>query len=71
MHSLAVSLAVQRRHKTWLCLNPLGWLDWYSQLFSATIGIDILGAGFTFSVIFNDFNSSPEDQHVRACSKAS
>ena len=44
-HALAVSLAVHRRHSTWVYLNPQGWMDWYSQLFSAIIGISVLGAG--------------------------
>ena len=44
-HALAVSLAVHRRHSTWVYLTPQGWMDWYSQLFSAIIGISVLGAG--------------------------
>ena len=75
--AVANTLAFQRRHADSVYLKPQGWLDWYSQLFSAIIGISVLGAGFTFSVIFNDFKA-PDDrpkwkkaEHVRTCLAAS
>lgn len=48
-------------------LTPQQWLDWYSQLFSATIAIATLGAGFTFSLIFPSLESPAvgDTQYVR------
>ena len=59
-------------------LTPQQWLDWYSQLLSATIAIATLGAGFTFTLIFSalDRPRSTETQaddivYVRTCIAAS
>lgn len=40
--------SADRRHR-----DPREWMDWYSQLFAAVVGISTLGAGFTFTIVFS------------------
>jgi hypothetical protein len=54
-------------------LTPQQWLEWYGQLFSAIIGIAVLGAGFTFGLIFASLEkpSKHDETYVRKCITAS
>ena len=59
-NALTISFAKERYHSDSPHPTPQGWVDWYQQFFNAVIGISVLGAGFTFSVVFNDFASDEE-----------
>ncbi|KAK5311783.1 hypothetical protein LTR70_008577 [Exophiala xenobiotica] len=65
---LRVVISNQQNHP-FVYLTPQQWLDWYSQLYSATIAIATLGAGFTFSLIFSSLESPADGdtQYVRRC----
>ncbi|KAK5939503.1 hypothetical protein PMZ80_007881 [Knufia obscura] len=62
-----------RRNPEFIYLRPQQWLDWYGQLFSAVIGIAVLGAGFTFSLIFSSLEQpfKHNEAYVRKCIAAS
>lgn len=64
-----------KRDDTFVLLTPQGYVDWWNSLFQAVIAISLLGAGFTFTIIFSDITAPYGDegkvQHVRTCLIAS
>lgn len=67
------SVIVSKRTGNFIYLTPQQWLDWYAQLFSAIIGIAVLGAGFTFGLIFSELQTPSKNDklYVRRCIAAS
>lgn len=59
-HAAAVSFAAQRYHSVSSHRAGQDWVQWYQQFFNAVIGISVLGAGFTFGVVFNDFDANQD-----------
>ncbi len=59
-YSLAVTFAAQQHHQHSDSTTSQGWVDWYQQFFTAVVGVSVLGAGFKFSVVFNEFGSGKD-----------
>ncbi|KAK5099538.1 hypothetical protein LTR70_002439 [Exophiala xenobiotica] len=69
-HSVAIALDAQQNCKMHVThRRPQEMLDWYAQLFSAMIGVSVLGGGFTFTIIFSDLAHprKRDDTYVRRC----
>ena len=55
-------------------MDATEWLEWYTQLFGAVVGIASLGAGFVFTIIFSGIeapvhSADPDTakEYIRTC----
>ena len=64
-----------KREDAFVLLTPQGYVDWWNSLFQAVIAISVLGAGFTFTIIFSDIaiprGGISRIHYVRSCLIAS